>query len=83
MAEWHVSDELDARLRERLGGHDVAEYVEQVIAGQLDFEDDPATQARVAEQIRDSEGDIETGRVTDAREAMRQIAAEKGIKLDR
>lgn len=83
MANWRISDELDARLRQRLGDADVVEYVEQLITDQLDFEDDPATRAEVDAQIKASLADIEAGRVIDAREAMRQIAREKGIKLDR
>jgi predicted transcriptional regulator len=82
MAEWHVSDELDARLRAHVDG-DVNEYVEQIITEQLDYEEDPAYRAAVDEQIKASLADIEAGRVVDARQAMRKIAADKGIKLDR
>jgi hypothetical protein len=82
MAKWHVSDKLDARLRAHVGG-DVNEYVEQIITAQLDAEDDPAYRAAVNEQIETSLADIEAGRVQDARQAMRDIAAAKGIKPDR
>jgi hypothetical protein len=82
MADWHVSDELDARLRDHIDG-DVNAYVEQVIADQLDAEGDPAYRAAVEVQIAASLADIDAGRTQDARQAMRQIAAAKGIKLDR
>ena len=83
MANWTVSDELDARLRERLGVADPAAFAERVITDHLDEEEDPAYQAIVDANIKASEEDIEAGRVTDAREAMRRIAAEKGVKLNR
>ncbi len=82
MAQWHVSDKLDARLRAHVDG-DVNEYVERIITDQLDVEDDPAYRVAVDEQIKASLADVEAGRVQDARQAMREIAAEKGIKLDR
>lgn len=83
MTNLNLSDKLGARLRDRMGDGDVSEYVEQVLIEQLDFEDDPATQAKVKAQIDASLADIEAGCVTDARDAMRQIADKKGIKLDR
>lgn len=83
MANWQVSDELDARLRDRLGDGDVSAYVEHVIAEQLAFEDDPATQADIEHQISASEADIEAGRVGDARKTMRRIADNKNINFDR
>lgn len=83
MATWTVSDELDARLRQRLGGDDVAEYVESLLIDQLNYDDDPAYRAEVDAQIKASEADIAAGRVIDAREAMRTIARDKGIKFNR
>jgi hypothetical protein len=83
MATWHVSDELDARLREYLGDADLSEYVEQVIGGRLDFEHNPRYRAEVRSQIDASLADIAAGRVVDAEQAMRLIAAEKRIRLDR
>ena len=83
MANWTVSDELDSRLRERLGVGDIAGYVEGLITDQLNYDDDPAYRAKLDEQITASLADIEAGRVTDARDAMRAIAKDKNIKLDR
>lgn len=83
MANWTVSDELDARLRGRLGDAGIAEYVESFFTDQLNYEDDPEYRGAVDAQIKASEADIAAGRVMDARDAMRQIAADKGIKLDR
>lgn len=49
---------------------------------QLNYEDDPAYQTEVKAQIDASLADIKAGRVMDARKAMREIAAEKNIKID-
>lgn len=83
MATWNVSDELDARLRQRLGGENVAKYVETFFTDYLNYEEDPAYRAEVDAQIEASEADIDAGRVTEARDAIRSIARQKGIKLDR
>ncbi len=83
MANWTVSDELDARLRKRLGQAEVAEYVESFFIDHLDYEEDPAYRAKVDAQIKASEQDIAAGRVMDAREAMRKIASAKGIQRKR
>lgn len=83
MANWTVSDELDARLRERLGDAGLAEYVESFFQDQLDYEEDPAYRAKVDAQIKASEADIAAGRVMDAREAMRQIADKYGLDFNR
>ena len=83
MANWTVSDELDARLRERLGVEDPAAYAERIITDQLDWEDDPEYSAEVDRQIKQSRAELAAGRATDAREGMRQIADEFGINLKR
>jgi hypothetical protein len=83
MANWTVSDELDARLRERLGVEDPAAFAERIITDQLDTAADPAERAIVDEQIDASEADIAAGRVTDARQAMRAIADEFDLNLKR
>ena len=83
MANWIVSDELDARLRKRLGDVAIAEYVESFFTDHIDYEEDPAYRAAVDADLAASEADIAAGRVMDAREAMHKIAADKGIKLNR
>jgi len=78
MATWTVNDELDARLRDRVGG-DVSAYVEQVITDHLAIEDDPAFRAESDEQIRRSVQELDSGEGVDARGAMKQIADDFGI----
>lgn len=83
MANWIISDELDARLRERLGVDNPAAFAERLIADHLDEEDDPAYAAEVDRKIKLSMQEFKAGKFIDAREGMCQIAAEHGIKLDR
>ena len=83
MAVWTVSDELDARLRKYLGKQEVAEYVERIVADQLDYDEDPNHRAQVDAQITRSIAEYERGEGIDARQAMREMAAELGIKLRR
>ena len=83
MATWTVSDELDARLRKRLGDGDVASHVEALLTDQLNYEEDTAYRAEVRAQIDASEADIDADRVTKAREAMRTIAREQNIDFER
>jgi prevent-host-death family protein len=42
-----------------------------------------AERAEISASIRRSLDDVKAGHVQDARQAMREIAAEKGLKLDR
>ncbi|MEO0966627.1 MAG: hypothetical protein AAFY08_16125 [Planctomycetota bacterium] len=83
MANWTISDELDTRLRERLGVEDPAAFAEQVIAERLDEAEDPEERAIVDAQIEQSEAELARGEGVDAREAMIEIADEFGINLDR
>lgn len=83
MANWVISDELDARLRERLGIADPAAFAERLITDHLDEEDDPAYAAELDRKIKQSMREFRAGKFIDAREGMRKIAAEHGIKLDR
>jgi hypothetical protein len=83
MANWTVSDQLDARLRDRLGDDSVSRYVETLIADQLNYDDDQTYRSQVDAQMAASEADIAAGRVEDARRSMSSIAARKGIHTDR
>ena len=78
MAKWNVPDELDARVRERVGD-DVESYVAQVINGHLDLEDDPDVQAELIASTRRGIEDADAGKVKDARLAMKEIAEKHGI----
>jgi len=80
MAKWNVSDELDARVRERVGD-DVGSYVEQLVAGQLDLEDDPELQAELIARTTRGHADADEGRVHDARDAMNDLASKHGLNL--
>lgn len=81
MATWTISDELDARLRERLGITDPAAFAERVLRDHLDEEEDPAYTAEVDRQIKLSRAELDAGLGIDARQGMRQIANEFGIEL--
>lgn len=81
MANWIISDELDARLRERLGVDDPAAYAERLLRDHLDEEEDPAYIAEVDRQIKQSQAEFDAGQGIDARKGMRQIADEFGIEL--
>ena len=78
MAKWEVSDELDARVRERSGG-DVDAYIEQLVSSQLDLEDDPAVQAELIARTKQGYADIDAGRVRDGREVMNELAKKHGL----
>lgn len=83
MANWTVSDRLDARLRDRLGDGNVVEYVEALIADQLNYDDHADYRSQVDQQMAGTEADIAADRVIDARQAMRVIATRKNISPDR
>lgn len=83
MAEWTISDELDTRLRDRLGVEDPAAFAERLITDHLDEEDAPEVAAEIDRQIRQSQAELAEGQGIDAREGMRGIADEFGINLDR
>jgi len=85
MANWTVSDELDARLRKQFGVENPAAFAERLVADHLDTQDDedPVVRAMVDADIAASEADIEAGRVTEARQAMREIADKHGLDFNR
>lgn len=83
MADWKVSDELDARLRAKLGCDDVSEYVEAVLTDQLNYDEDPACRAAVDAQVKQSVSEFEHGQGVDARQAIRDIADEFGLDIQR
>lgn len=78
MAKWEVSDELDARVRQRTGD-DVRAYIEQLVTSQLDLEDDPALQTELIARTKQGYADLDAGRVRDAREAMDELAKKHGL----
>lgn len=80
-----LPDDLDARLRSHLAaqGEDVAQFVTRAVQEQLACESDAAHQAQVSASIQRSAAEFDAGQGLDARQAMRQIADEFGIKLRR
>jgi predicted transcriptional regulator len=83
MAEWTVDvpDDLDARLKSHLAEHggDLAEFVSQAVDERLTLENDDL-QAEITAKVEQGLAEIEAGRGVDAREAMRQIAEEFGLR---
>jgi predicted transcriptional regulator len=81
----HIPDDLHARLRSHVTerGEDLADFVTRAVQEQLAYEDDAQLQAATTASVKRGLTDAEAGRVQDARQAMREIAAEKGIGLKR
>lgn len=78
MAKWEVSDELDARVRER-SGENVGAFIEQLVSSQLDLEDDPAIQAELIARTKQGYADVDAGQIHDGREAMTGLAKKHGL----
>ena len=81
----HIPDELDARVRSHLSarGEDLASFTARAFHEQLAFDNDPILQAELLRQTRAAKAEIDAGRGTDARQAMRGIAAEKSLRFER
>ena len=81
----HIPDELEARVRSHLSsrGEDLASFTARAFDEQLALDNDPLLQAELVRQTRAAKNEIDAGRGTDAREAMREIAAEKGLRFAR
>jgi predicted transcriptional regulator len=80
-----IPDDQFARLRSHLDKHDgdLAQFISEAIDDRLARQDDPVIQAQVDAQIKQSVAEFERGEGVDARQAMREIADEFGIKLNR
>ena len=80
-----IPDELDARLRSHLtaNGEDLASFTARAFDELLSVDEDPVLHAELMRRTRRGFEDVDAGRVVDARQAMREIAAEKGIKFNR
>jgi len=85
MAKWNVPDDLDARVQSHVKQHggDVADFITRAVAGQLAYEDDTALQAEITSSIKRGIADVEAGRTRPAKQALREIADELNIDLDR
>jgi hypothetical protein len=81
----HIPDELDARLRSHLTAHgeDLASFTARVFDEVLSVDEDPLLHAELVRKSRRALEEVDAGHVTDARSAMRAIAAEKGLKFNR
>ena len=80
-----IPDELDARVRSHLNarGEDLAAFTARAFDEQLAVDEDPILQAELVRQTGRAKEEIDAGRGIDARQAMREIAASKGLKFDR
>ena len=86
MAEWNIPDDLANRVKSHVaerGEADVGDFLSRAVEDRLAYECDAKLQAAITASIERGIADAKAGRVQDAREAMRTIAAEKSIKLDR
>ena len=81
----HSPDDLAARVRSHLSarGEDLASFTARAFDEQLAFDEDPILQAELVRKTRLAMNEITAGHGLDARQAMREIAAEKGLKFDR
>ena len=84
MAQWNVSDELDARLRTYLDeeGGDVTSFVEQAVADQLRYESDPEYRAQTLDKIRRGMAEIDAGNGVRDKDALRRIARNHGLSVE-
>jgi|TARA_B100000609_G_scaffold18277_1_gene13237 hypothetical protein len=78
MATWTISDDLDTRLRQRVGD-DVELFVENIISVQLDCENDPLVQAELIARSKRGMAEIESGQGIEAGEAKQQLNRELGF----
>ena len=81
----HIPDELEARVRSYLHarGEDLASFTARAFDEQLALDDDPVLQAELVDQTRRAKAEVDAGQGIEARDAMCQIAAAKGLKFAR
>jgi hypothetical protein len=81
----HIPDDLDARVRSHLNsrGEDLASFTARAFDEALALDNDPILQAELLRATRTAKAEIDAGHGVDARQAMREIAAEKGVRLQR
>ncbi len=80
-----IPDDLDRRLRSHLEAHgeDLSSFAARAFDELLSADDDPLLSAELTRKTRQGFADADADRVVDARQAMREIAAENGIRFDR
>ena len=80
-----IPDDLDARVRSHIDarGEDLATFTARAFDEQLSVDADPVLQAELVRQTRQAKGEVDAGHGVDARQAMREVAASKGLKFDR
>lgn len=81
----HIPDDLDQRVQSHLKIHgaDLASFTARAFDGLLSIDEDPLLRAELEDKSRRGLAEVDAGKVVDARQAMREIAAEKRIKLTR
>lgn len=77
-----IPDGMDERQKADITGW-LTDLVEDLLPKRLPCEDDPQWQAEVARRIKLGMEDIKAGRCLPAKESLRKIADEFGLKLDR
>lgn len=80
-----IPDDLEKRVRSHLEtrGEDLASFTARAFDELLAIDEDPLLSAELIRKTRQGLNDVDAGRVTDARQAMREIASELGIKFRR
>jgi hypothetical protein len=81
----HIPDDLHARVRSHLTAHgeDLASFTARAFDELLAVDEDPLLHAELVGKSRKALEEIDAGQVLDARQAMREIAAEKRLKFSR
>lgn len=81
----HIPDDLHARVRSHLSarGEDLASFAARAFDEQLAFDSDPVLQAELLRKTRAAKAEADAGQGTDALQAMREIAAAKGLRFER
>jgi hypothetical protein len=80
-----IPDDLEKRVRSHLEAHgeDLASFTARAFDELLAVDDDRLLSAELARKTRDGLHDVDAGRVTEARQAARNMASELGLKFRR
>ena len=80
-----IPDDLDKRVRSHLEAHgeDLATFTARAFDELLAIDEDPLMSGELIRKTREGLRDIDAGRVTEARQASRELASELGLKFGR
>jgi predicted transcriptional regulator len=81
----HIPDDLEQRVRAHLATHggDLASFTARAFDELLSIDEDPLMHAELVSKTRQGLSDADGGRVREAKHAMQEIAAQKGVKFIR